>query len=103
MYFAVRGVYPVLLGVLTMLRKGCLGVLLLAGFALPAYGQVKLEWKFKEGDTFWIETVAKTRQTVKELGRESKREQEQTTVWHFTVVKATADTIILDQVLEGLE
>src|SRR5262249_2915124 len=66
---AGRSPNPVLLGVLTMLRKSCLGVLLLlGGLAVPAYGQVKLEWKFKEGDTFWVESTSKTRQTRQAIG-----------------------------------
>jgi Family of unknown function (DUF6263) len=87
-----------------MLRKSCLGVLLLlGGLAVPAYGQVKLEWKFKEGDTFWVETTSKTRQTRQAMGRESKSELDQTTVWRFTVLKAAADATVIEQVLESLD
>ena len=43
--------------------------LTLAGIALPAYGQVPLEWKFKQGDRFYVDTVTHLRQQMKVLGQ----------------------------------
>src|SRR5262249_8289325 len=46
-----------------MVRWILAGMFAVVGFAVPIQGQVKLAWKWNTGDTFYVVTVAKTRQT----------------------------------------
>jgi hypothetical protein len=74
-------------------------LLLLGGAAPPAYGQVKLEWKFREGDTFFIESVVTEKQKAESKGKSQAGELTQTKVWSFTVKKA-GPAPVLEQRLE---
>jgi hypothetical protein len=79
-------------------------VLALAGAALPAYGQGGLEWKFKEGDKFYIESATRTSQTL-ELKAQNKKSEyttEQTTVLGFKVLKQDRDSAVLEETIEAV-
>src|SRR5215471_9971609 len=81
-----------------MLRRSWLVVVLvLGGFVLPAHAQTQLEWKFKKGDEFWLESSSSFKQTLKTLGKEVKQELEQTTVLGYKVQEVSSDKIVLDQ------
>lgn len=83
-----------------MRHCGGLGVVMLAVLAVPAWGQVTIEWKFKEGDKLYLRNVTATRQTVEVLGQRTPMSLTNTTVSSFTVVKKTADSVVLRQVIE---
>jgi hypothetical protein len=86
-----------------MRRGAVLAVLLLwGGVALPAHGQVKLEWKFKEGETFYVESAVTEKQAVESKGKSQKGDLTETKVWAFTVVKASPAPV-LKQRLEKWE
>jgi len=76
--------------------------------ALPARAQVQLEWKLKEGDSFFLQTDSKFVQVLelvgKEAGKEIKQEIEQTTLLQFKVEKKDEKTGVLTvrETIEGL-
>ncbi len=89
--------------------RRCMGVVLvLALTALPARAQVQLEWKLKEGDSFFLQTDSKFVQVLelvgKETGKEIKQEIEQTTLLQFKVEKKDEKTGVLTvrETIEGL-
>src|SRR5262249_51794720 len=67
--------------------------LVLSGMTVPAYGQDKLAWKFKEGDKFYLENVTGMKQTIEVAGQEIKQEIDATMVARFTVKKKTKDGV----------
>jgi hypothetical protein len=68
-----------------------LAVLLAAG---PVYGQeVKLQWKFKEGDKFWVEEITAHKQNVTILGMDQKSNTKTTTIRSIAVNKVTPDSV----------
>src|SRR4051794_18819800 len=71
---------------------------------LSSRGQdVKLEWKFKEGDKYTLETVSTFKQEMKTLGKTLKQDLKQTTGYSLTVQKVNADkSVVLEQKLESL-
>jgi len=86
-----------------MLRQLLLGVVIL-GAAAPAYGQeVKLRWKFKEGDKFYVEDVQTTKTDVSVLGQQIKEEAKTTTVTSYTVKSVKSDSIVLVQKIESVD
>jgi hypothetical protein len=79
-------------------------LLTLAVLPGPARAQVKLRWKFKEGDTFYVEEKVSTRQTVKVRGSAQVQQLEQTRVSRFKVLKAAADGgAVLEQKIESVK
>jgi hypothetical protein len=85
------------------MRRGVgLAVLLWGGAALPAYGQVKLAWKFQEGETFYVESAVTEKQTVESMGKSQTGERTETKVWGFTVRSAGPDAV-LEQRLQKWE
>ncbi len=85
-----------------MLRRSAVAVVcVLAGLAVPAYGQTKLEWKLKEGDRFYLENASLLNQTIKTGGMEVKQDMDQTVVSLFTVKKRNADnSLLIEQKVE---
>jgi hypothetical protein len=79
------------------------GLLVLGGLATPVHGQVKLEWKFKEGDKFYLESVNTTKHTMKIGGRVNNQDVENTTVDSYEVVKTDADQIVLKKTVESVD
>src|SRR5260370_33175815 len=75
--------------------------------ARPAWGQAELTWKWKEGETFYVETVSKVKQTLlvedprsagKKPGkersandREIRQEFQHTTLLSYTAKKVEKD------------
>ena len=86
-----------------MLRQAIVALVVLSA-AAPAYGQeAKLQWKFKEGDKFWLEEVAVSKQAVSVLGLAQKIDQKTTTISNFTFDKVTADSVSLTMKIENVE
>jgi hypothetical protein len=90
------------------LRRWFEVVLVLALTALPARGQVQLEWKLKEGDTFFLQTQSKFVQVLelpgKDVGKEIKQEINQTTLLQFRIEKKDEKTgaLTVRETVEGL-
>jgi hypothetical protein len=88
-----------------MLRYGWLTMLLvLAGQASPALSQVKMLWKFKEGDVFFVEEKVHTRQDNKIRGSLHVQELDQKKVSRFKVVKVAVNgSAVLEQRIEAIK
>jgi hypothetical protein len=79
-------------------------VVLAAGLAGPAQGQqVKLEWKFNQGDKFFLENVTTLKQTIEVMGQKIPQESVNTTVSSFKVLKSTPSEVVLEQKIESLK
>jgi len=91
-----------------MLRRYWPGALVLLVVAFPAPADdaaVKLEWKFKKGDKFFLKTDSTVKQTMRtpSLNKELKLETEQTTVFSVTVQDVAADkSVVLEYKIEAL-
>jgi hypothetical protein len=83
-------------------RYGIGAVLALAAVAAPAHGQVQLEWKFKEGSKFYLETVTTARQGMKYQGKELRQDTELTFLFSVTVQRMNDKSAVLVQKLDGL-
>jgi hypothetical protein len=94
-------------GDVLMLRRSWPGALLLLVAAFPAPADeaaVKLEWKLKKGDTFFLKTDSIVKQTMRtpSLNKELKLETEQTTVFSVTVRDVASDkSVVLEYKIEG--
>jgi hypothetical protein len=87
-----------------MSLRGTMGAgLLLLGAVLPAPAQTTLEWKFKEGDKFYIEAVTDTKQTVTVGEKPTSLASTYTTVSQFEVQKAAAGAYTLKQTVVGVQ
>jgi hypothetical protein len=76
----------------------------LAVTVVPAFAQVKLAWKLKEGDTFYLETSVLIKQEMKSNGKEVKQDTDNTTVTRFTVKKKTKEGgFVLEQKIESVK
>jgi hypothetical protein len=81
-----------------------LGILLvLGGPAVSAFGQGKLEWRFKEGDKFYLEERSTLKQTMKYMGSDLKQELNSTRLTSFTVLKKTDESLVLEQKIESVK
>jgi hypothetical protein len=80
--------------------SAALALALLPG-ALAA--QEKLAWKFKEGEKFYLEEKTTIKQTIKVLGNDEEKEEEQLNLVSFLVKKKTADGVVLVQTIEKLK
>jgi hypothetical protein len=79
----------------------CCSWLILAVMAVPARGQVKLEWKLKEGDKFYLEEITALKQNTKFMGMDIRHELNQTRITRFTVLKKNNDnSYLLEQKIE---
>jgi len=87
-----------------MSLRGTLGAgLLLLGLVLPAPARAALEWKFKEGDKFYVEAVTETKQTITIDEKKTTSASTFTTVNSFVVKKADAGSYTLEQTVEGVK
>jgi len=87
-----------------MLQRACWqAALVLATLALPAGAQVKLEWKFKEGDKFYVENVSTLKQAVKTRDKMVKENVSTTIVSRMTVKKKTRSSVLLEQKVETVK
>jgi hypothetical protein len=85
-----------------MLHRAALASLLsLAALATPARAQVGLQWKFKEGDRFYLEEKIVTRTTTGTRGQRSPSEQTQVRISSFLVKKQTVESTELEQRIES--
>jgi hypothetical protein len=79
-----------------MFRLYAATVLIASSAVSTASAQVKLEWKFKEGETFYIETEAKTKQSL-DFGTEPLESESTTTdLNQYKVVKTNSQNAILE-------
>jgi len=83
--------------------RGTMGAgLLLAVAVLPARAQTALEWKFKDGEKFYVEAVTDTKQTVTIGDKATTSASTFTTVSSF-VVKKAGDGYSVEQTIEGVK
>jgi hypothetical protein len=87
-----------------MLRKSWWAVALLAlgGGAVPAHAAVKLQWKFKQGDKFYVATVTKLKQTIDIMGNKVKDDSVMTVVSRYTVKEQSDEATVLEQRIESM-
>jgi hypothetical protein len=79
-------------------------VLLLGAAAAGAPAQVKLEWKLKEGDTFFLEEKVSAKDNVKLLKTDHPYELAFTRVTRFHVLKRNEDGgYLLEQKIESIK
>jgi hypothetical protein len=78
------------------------GLLLLAA-VLPAPAQTALEWKFKAGDKFYVETATNINQKVTVGDKTTSSDSTYTVVSRFEVKKADAGSYTLEQTVEGVQ
>jgi hypothetical protein len=87
-----------------MWRQRWLAVVLATGaLTIPARAQVQLQWKLKDGDKFYLETTAATKQTMRLMGVLIEQEFETTTVDSYQVVRKVGDGIILQKKIESMK
>jgi len=88
-----------------MFSHACLkAVLVLNVLATPAPLPPVMRWKLKEGDVFYHESVASTRQTMTVQGMKIDQDQEQTTVTRYTVKRKNADgSVVLEKTLVSMK
>lgn len=91
-----------------MLRRACgAALLVLVGLGLPAYGQTTLEWKFKEGDKFYVEETNDMKQSITfiALNKEIKQNSKTTILSSYTVKKVAAagKEVTLVQKIENVD
>jgi hypothetical protein len=77
-------------------------VLLAAGTAQAA-DTVKLEWKFKEGDKFYVETVTETTQTIGSMGKQRDVKKTVTAVSSYRVLKKSKDGLVMELKFESMK
>jgi hypothetical protein len=73
------------------------------GQMAPAAEGVKLALKFKEGDTFYVETTNITKQTMDFAGMKQDSDSESTTVTRFKVLKVDKDATVIEQKIESIK
>jgi hypothetical protein len=85
-----------------MSKSALLALASLVAF-LPASvrAEVQLSWKFKEGETFFVEKVESLKQSAELITKPITQESEITTVMAFRVIKATSEAITLEQKFAG--
>ena len=87
-----------------MLQRYSFGaVFALAFLAVPAHAQVQLEWKFKDGDKFYLETVNSFKQSMKTLGKELRQDLDMDFVFSVAVQKVNSDkSAVLEEKVESV-
>jgi len=88
-----------------MLQRYWLGAVLTLGvLSVPAHGQATLEWKFKPGETFFLEEVRTQKQVMFSQGKTFKAEPEQTIVYEITVKDVNPDkSVVLEEKIAGIQ
>jgi hypothetical protein len=73
--------------------------------AAPALGQgpTKLQWKFKEGDKFYVEDVSNMKQKITFMGKDIEQKQKTTMVTSYHVTKAAPDSTTLVSKIEDVK
>ena len=73
-------------------------VVLMAGLAVPAFGQdVTLKWDFQKGKPFYQEMTTTTKQTMKVMGMEVTQNQTQKFVFSWTPIEQKDKNWIVEQ------
>jgi hypothetical protein len=89
-----------------MLRRAWVGVALVFGvLAAPALGQgpTKLEWKFTEGDKFYVEDVSNLKEKITIMGKDIEQKQKTTMITSYTVKKVDSDSTTLVSKIEDVK
>ena len=86
-----------------MRHYGWVVLALAAGLSGPAQGEVKLEWKFTQGDKFYLENVTNLKQTIEVMGQKIPMDSLNTTTSSFKVVKVGPTEIVLEQKIESVK
>lgn len=73
-----------------MLKKALL-FMVFAGIATQATAQERLAWKFRDGQTFYMQEVMEQKQTIVTGGQTTEKTSTQTTVMEFRVLRAGTD------------
>ncbi len=83
---------------------GCLVVVALLVGAAPSFGQVKLEWKLKEGDKFTVDSTSELNQKMDVSAQKLEQKLKQVAKRDFTVQKKNPDgSMILEEKVESLK
>jgi len=69
----------------------------LVAFAGPAFAQVQLAWKFKEGDRFYVEERSVNKQTLSFAAQKIEQQNVSRTVTEFTVRSRNQGGVVLEQ------
>jgi hypothetical protein len=86
-----------------MVRHSAAGAaLLVLALTGSAFAEEALTWKFKEGETIYIETVNTQKQTVTTAGKKQVQDLDITSVNRFTVKKTDKDGTVLEQKIESI-
>jgi hypothetical protein len=78
-------------------------VLILAGASLPVQAQTKLEWKFTEGEKFYLEEVTDQKMTMGVMGQEFKINSKTTKVTSYTVKRVAGAVTTMEMKIESVE
>jgi Family of unknown function (DUF6263) len=85
----------------SMMRRGLLAILVLTALAGSASAQTTLEWKFFEGQKFFLEQRTDSNFTVTVLGMETTEKQNQQIISSFVVKTVEKDSFVLEQRVES--
>jgi hypothetical protein len=83
-----------------MYRYTTSAVVLLVALPGTASAQVNLQWKFKEGDTFYLEEKWHSKGTVGNGPEKQKRDSNAVRLWHFVVKTPTPTATVLEGRIE---
>ena len=72
-------------------------------FPEPTWDEVKLEWKFNEGDKFYVEDVSTMKQKIEFMGKGFDQTLKTTMVTSYTVKQKTGDSVVLVQKIEDVD
>lgn len=87
-----------------MVRQFGWAVLVFAtGLVGAAQGETKIEWKFTQGDKFYLENVTNLKQTIEVMGQKIPMDSVNTTVSSFKVLKVAPDEVVLEQKIESVK
>jgi hypothetical protein len=84
-----------------MLRYTTSACVLLVALAGTAFGQVSLQWRFKEGDPFYLEEKWHSQGTVGNGADKQKRESSAVRLWYFVVKSHTPTATVLEGRIES--
>jgi hypothetical protein len=73
--------------------------------AAPALGQgpVKLQWKFKEGDKFYVEDISNSKEKIVFQGKDIEQKRKTTMVTSYQVKKVTPEGTVLVSKIESVK
>jgi len=78
-------------------------LLVLAGVALPAHAQTRMEWKFNEGEKFYVEEVSDQKQSISVMGQDIKMGTKSTTVTSYTVKRKAGNAVTMEMKIESVD